>query len=86
MPTLIGLIQQVQFKEKRVFSGEILSQSENNTYQVEIKGRVLNCRSGVADTLTKGTRVVVNKADEGYYVVSEEKPRNRELVEVLING
>jgi len=71
--------------ERKVLSGEVINKNANNTYNVSIGGRILIVRS--TDTaIKKGTRVVINKADEGYYIITTEKRRTRNLQTVIVNG
>lgn len=84
MPSLTELLLPAEVN--RVLSGEVQSRVAVNKYNVSIGGRLILCRSGIGESISNGTRVVISKADEGYYIVGTEKQRTRAIQEVLIDG
>lgn len=84
MPTLTKMLKPEP--ERKVIAGEVLSRIAINKYLVNIGGRSLLCRSSISSTVNRGARVVVNKADEAYYIIGVEKQRSRSLQTVIVNG
>lgn len=84
MPSLTKLISGV--KSKEVFIGEIIQRQANSMYQVKMGNRILSMQSLVQGRLSCNSQVVVVKTDAGYCIVNKEQIKDRQPLEVIING
>ena len=84
MPSLMKLIAVPV--PRQVLKGEVVRRTDGNNYIVNIKGRELRVRPGFSENVPSGTRVIVSKTDDGYYLMNQEKQRAKQVVEVVIDG
>jgi membrane protein implicated in regulation of membrane protease activity len=67
-------------------TGEVVQRRASGMYQVKIGRRVLSVQSLVVERLPKNSQVVVVQIDKGLYIINKEHIKDRELLEVIING
>lgn len=84
MPSLIKLLNPVKTKE--VDTGEIIRCQADGMYQVKIGKQILSVRSLITERLLKSTQVVVVQTDKGPFIINKERIKDRQRLEVIING
>lgn len=84
MSGIIKLLAPVKGRE--VMTGEVVQRRASGMYQVKIGRRVLSVQSLVVERLPKNSQVVVVQIDKGLYIINKEHIKDRELLEVIING
>ncbi len=84
MPSLTKLISGV--KRKEVLTGEIVQRQKKSMYQVKIGNRTLLMQSLVQGRLSCNSQVLVVKTDAGYCIVNKEQIKDRQPLEVVVNG
>ena len=84
MPSLIKLLSPVKAKE--VDTGEIIQRQADGMYQVKIGRQTLSMRSLIIEKLSKGTQVVVVQTDKGPFIINKERIKDRQKLEVIIDG
>ena len=73
-------------KDREVVTGEIVRRQADGMYQVKIGRRVLPVRSLVVGRLPKNLQVVVVQTDKGFYIINRECIKDRQKLEVIIDG
>ena len=81
-----GLIKLLAVKSREVLTGEIIQRQTDKIYQVKIGRRVLSMQSLVPERLSRNSRVVVVKTDTGFYITNKEQIKDRQKLEVVIDG
>ena len=84
MPSLIRLLSVA--KDKEVIVGEVVQRQTDKVYQVKIGNQILSVRSLVSERLPKNSQVIVVKTDEGLYITNKERIKDRQKLEVTIDG
>lgn len=84
MPSLIKLLSPIKTKE--VDTGEIIQRQADGMYQVKIGRQILLMRSLITERLSKSTQVVVVQTDKGPFIINKERIKDRQKLEVIING
>lgn len=84
MPNLIKLLNPNEDKE--VTTGEIVQCKPDGVYQVKIGTRTLPVRSLVSERLSKNSQVVVVQTNRGLYIINKDYVKDRQIVEVVIDG
>jgi hypothetical protein len=73
-------------KGREVMTGEVVQRRTSGMYQVKIGRRVLPVQSLVVERLPKNSQVVVVQIDRGLYIINKEHIKDRQALEVIING
>lgn len=84
MSGIIKLLAPVKGRE--VMTGEVVQRRTSGMYQVKIGRRVLPVQSLVVERLPKNSQVVVVQIDRGLYIINKEHIKDRQALEVIING
>ena len=84
MSGVIKLLAPVKGRE--VMTGEIVQRRTSGMYQVKIGRRTLPVQSLVVERLPKNSQVVVVQIDRGLYIINKEHIKDRQALEVAING
>jgi membrane protein implicated in regulation of membrane protease activity len=73
-------------KGREVMTGEVVQRRTSGMYQVKIGRRTLPVQSLVVERLPKNSQVVVVQIDRGLYIINKEHIKDRQALEVIING
>lgn len=84
MSSLTKLLNPVKTRE--VATGEIIQRQSDGAYQVKIGNQTLSIRSLVTGPLPKNTQVVVVRTDQGRFIINKERIKDRQKLEVIIDG
>lgn len=84
MSGIIKLLAPVKGRE--VMTGEVVQRRTSGMYQVKIGRRVLPVQSLVVERLPKNSQVVVVQIDRGLYIINKEHIKDRQALEVIVNG
>lgn len=81
-----GLLKAFATEERNLLSGEVLAQVGPLKYQVRASGHLLTVHTATEMSLSKGSKVVLAKTENGYFVVGREELASRSIVEVQVEG
>lgn len=84
MPSLTKLLNPIKTKE--VSTGEIIQRQADGMYQVKIGRQTLTVRSLIPERLSKSAQVVVVQTERGVFIINKERIKDRQKLEVIING
>jgi membrane protein implicated in regulation of membrane protease activity len=84
MSGIINLL--VPVKGREVITGEVVQRRTKGMYQVKIGRRILPVQSLVVERLPKNSQVVVVQIDRNLYIINKEHIKDRQALEVIING
>lgn len=82
-----SLTKLLSIDKNNVLTGEIIQRQTDKMYQVKIGKRILSVQSLVPDeALPRHSRVVIIKTDTGFYITNKEQIKDRQKLEVTIDG
>ena len=73
-------------QKKSSITGEILTNQGGSLYMVKANGVDILARATAGISFVAGMRVVLSMTDAGAYIVGQEKIRQRDRSEVIVDG
>jgi hypothetical protein len=84
MPSLTKLLA---IDKNNVLTGEIIQRQTDKMYRVKIGNRILSVQSlASGEALPRHSQVVVIKTDAGFYITNKKQIKDRQKIEVTIDG
>lgn len=82
-----SLTKLLSTNKNNVLTGEIIQRQTDKMYRVKIGNRILSMQSLAPESaLPRHSQVVVVKTNAGFYITNKEQIKDRQKIEVAIDG